>query len=282
MTYAPKSLLDLRRYLMPLTALSAPNLGIVGDAAHAKRSSYHNGKDRMLNRLATDYTAKTARDRAGLTNAASALDIGNHKRLRALSLYLVEQAQGDAPGTSDIRDIIYTPDGSTVLRWDRERGRTSEPRTGEADNSHLFHTHISYYRDSEGRDKIAPFRPFYETVIPDTSTGDDMGLKVTAEGTVESGILRTTTDTDAIALHDRSRNPLPSGAVRQALGVYLRDIDNAKGYVITEGGVPSWASATAGTFTPDAPTVPNPPDCAAEVAAAVAADRKLARVTWPT
>lgn len=104
------------------------------------------------------------------------------------------------------------------------------------------------------------------------STEEEMGLKVTAEGLVQSGILRTTVASDAIALHDRSRDPLPAGAVRQALAVFLRDFDQAPGYVITEGGVPSWASATAGTFTPDAPS-----DCAD----AIKADRAKARILYP-
>lgn len=164
MTYAPGMLLGLRSYLAGRTGLSPVSLGIVGDAAHARRASYHNGRDRILayNRLATDYSARTARDRAGLTNAASALDIGNFPRLRAMSIDLVAQARRNAPGTSDIREIIYTPDGRTVLRWDRQRGIRSLPQPGEADNSHLAHTHISYYRDSERRSKLAPFRAFFE------------------------------------------------------------------------------------------------------------------------
>jgi hypothetical protein len=165
-SYTPGQLYELRKYLLPRTGLSSVSLGIVGDAAHQRRASYHNGWDAVLRygrTAATDYSIRTARDRAlPRTFAAMALDIGNFSRLRSLSVHLVAQARRNAPGTSDMREIIYSPDGRTVWRWDRQRGYSSAPRTGEADSSHLWHTHISWYRDSEKRPKIAPFKAFFE------------------------------------------------------------------------------------------------------------------------
>jgi hypothetical protein len=155
---------------MAQTGLSAGNLGVVGDAAHAIRATYHNGRDRFLasglDTCAENYTICTGRDRAGLTNAAAAIDIGNHGGLRALSRWLVGRARSNAPGTRDIREIIYSPDGRQVLRWDRERGIESLPKTGEADDTHRWHTHVSFYRDSELRDKVGIFRPYYEPLVP--------------------------------------------------------------------------------------------------------------------
>lgn len=169
MTFAPASLLALRSFLHPLTGLSAVSLGIVGDTAHAaKGTSYHLGADDLS---ATAYSRQTARDVAGLSNAASAIDIGTFPRLRAMSMWLVVQARQNAPGTSDMREIIYSPDGVNVLRWDRERGYASVPKTGEADDSHRSHTHISWYRDAEKRDHVVAFRPFF-VPIPDTATED--------------------------------------------------------------------------------------------------------------
>ena len=168
MSYAPPTISAVRAYLMGKTSLSPSSLGIVGDAAHQRRASYHNGQDaitRYGRTAANDYSIRTSRDRKPyLTNAASALDIGNFPRLRNLSMSLVAQARTGKPGTRDIREIIFSPDGRRVLRWDRERGQTSFPREGEADNSHLWHTHISWYRDSEQRDKLAPFKAFFEPV----------------------------------------------------------------------------------------------------------------------
>jgi hypothetical protein len=142
----------------------------VGDAAHQRRPSYHNGQDAITRYgriAATDYTIRTSRDREPwLSNAASALDIGNFSRngktLRGLSMSLVAQARAGLPGTQDMREIIYSPDGIVVMRWDRERGYSSMPRAGEADASHRWHTHVSWYRDSEYRHKLAPFRHYFE------------------------------------------------------------------------------------------------------------------------
>ena len=146
------------------TAQGGVNLGVVGDTAHiGKGVSYHLGQDQ----LSPDaYSIKTARDKAGLSDAASAIDLGkldgSLANLQAFSRDFVERARADGPGFSDIREIIYSPDGKTVLRWDRERGAASEPRPGEADDSHLTHTHISWYRDAEKRDHTIAFRPYFE------------------------------------------------------------------------------------------------------------------------
>lgn len=184
MTYAPASISQLATFWRREGGV---NLGIVGDARHASRPSYHNGRDRIVaySRLNTDYTAMNVRDRSGLTNAASAIDLGalqggfNH--LRAFSVWLVGQCRINAPGTPDIREVIYTRDGDTVLRWDRERGVKSLPKAGEADRSHLWHTHISFYRDSEKRAKTQIFAPYFADPLPDTSTEEEVVIVVTIE-----------------------------------------------------------------------------------------------------
>lgn len=184
MTYAPASITALATLWQ---REGGRNLGIVGDSRHASRASYHNGRDRMVayNRLHTDYTAMNVRDRSGLTNAASAIDLGTlqggYKDLRTFSVWLVGRCRTNAPGTSDIREVIYTRDGSTVLRYDRERGVKSLPKAGEADRSHLWHTHISFYRDSEKRSKTGIFAPYFADPLPDTSTEEEVVIVVTIE-----------------------------------------------------------------------------------------------------
>ena len=159
-TFAPPPIRALAAYWV---AHGGINSGIVGDASHvATGTSYHLGKSA----LALDaYSRQTTRDKAGLSEAASALDLGqtNKVELRKFSSWLVAQGQANAPGTSDIREIIYSPDGIEVHRWDRERGYASGTMTGpgQGDDSHLWHTHISFYRDSEFRDKLILFTPYY-------------------------------------------------------------------------------------------------------------------------
>ncbi len=172
MTFAP---LTLQALASLWTGHGGVNLGIVGDTAHLDRGvSYHLGKQDLL---PDAYSIKTARDKAGLSNAASAIDLGklggSYVGLRAFSVWLVAQARTDGPGTGDMREIIYSPDGQTVLRWDRERGYASAPQTGEADTSHLTHTHISWYRDAETRDHRTAFLPYFQeaSVLPIKTDG---------------------------------------------------------------------------------------------------------------
>jgi len=162
-TYASHTLTELARYWV---SHGGVNLGIVGDTRHvALGRSYHLGRSSLT---ADAYSRTTHRDRAGLTEAASAIDLGklggSFPALRKFSLWLVKRCQSNAPGTQDIREVIYSPDGHVVLRWDRERGLASEPRPGEADVSHLGHTHVSWYRDSEKRAKVGAFAPYFAPV----------------------------------------------------------------------------------------------------------------------
>ncbi|HEY9415352.1 MAG TPA: hypothetical protein VIQ30_11380, partial [Pseudonocardia sp.] len=173
-TTAPDNLLAARRLLLdhldmhPGKVVSADldpaEVGIVGDPNH--RGGYHCGSDRVVPR---DYSViESARDRTGLAKWASALDVGTFsvtvagKRhdLPSFSVWLVAQCKAGTPDTRDIREVIYSPDGKTVKRWDRLGKRTT------GDSSHLFHTHISYFRDSTkaGRDQTPLFRRYLTTI----------------------------------------------------------------------------------------------------------------------
>ena len=164
-TYNPKALQDLGAFWKKQGGV---NLGVVGNAAHTK--GYHLGKDRIFDGSGPgigyqDYSVQTSRDKIGLTNAAAGIDLGklngSYANLRTFSKWLVAQARKNATGTNQMREIIYSPDGRTVLRWDRQRGYASAPRTGEADASHLTHTHISWYRDTEKQDHRPIFAPYF-------------------------------------------------------------------------------------------------------------------------
>lgn len=157
MTYAPTRLLELRQYLKQWTGLSDNALGIIGDENH--NGGYHHGWNdrRIVNGNTADYSwNESTRDGSHRTNAAAAIDIGLFSRLRELSNWLVGQCEAQAPDTQDIRSIIYSPDGKVVKRWDRLRRRDT------GDSSHLTHTHVSFFRDAEAREKISPFRRFFE------------------------------------------------------------------------------------------------------------------------
>ena len=174
MTYAPQSLKDDRAWLIDTldmhpgsssypADLDPAEVGIVGSTAHVKTgTSYHLGKSQLK---AGAYSAVTTRDRAGLTDAASALDVGQFAysaggrtwTQRDLAVWCVAQCRDAARDALDIREIIYSPDGKTVWRWDQQRGQASAPTLG-GDLSHLTHDHFSRYRDAETR----PLRPLFQ------------------------------------------------------------------------------------------------------------------------
>lgn len=161
MTYAPKTIVDLQHFMRGKTGLPWVSLGIIGSASHKRAgTSYHLGKDdlKMYKRPYSVY--ESPRDLAGLSDAASALDVGYFSGsgfdLREMSLWIVAECEAGAPDTLDIREIIYSPDGETVLRWDREGERDS------GDDSHESHTHFSWHRDAEHRDKIGVFKRYFD------------------------------------------------------------------------------------------------------------------------
>lgn len=152
MSYAPQKLLDAREYLLDKTGLPDAGIGIVGDKGHTY--GYHLGKDRIRS---GDYSASLSRDKAGLSNGAAALDIGNFSKLVALTAFLVAEAKaGRAP---DIREIIGPKSDGRAYRWDFHDDEIEKRSDGD---SHEWHIHISYYRDSERRDKTDLFRKFFE------------------------------------------------------------------------------------------------------------------------
>lgn len=157
MSYAPARLLELRRYLMVKTGLPVNSLGIVGDSDHD--GGYHCGWDRrrIRNGVLRDYSwQESTRDSSHRTDAARAIDIGLFDQLREMTKWIVAECERGAPDTQDIRSIIYSPDGQTVVRWDRLRLH------GGGDPSHRTHDHYSFFADAEDRDKTAVFKRFFK------------------------------------------------------------------------------------------------------------------------
>lgn len=179
MTVVGVKLREWREYIKGQDAdLDNFEVGTAGGPAHvAEGTSYHLGKD-QLKMGKNPYSARTARDKAGLANPetanlASAGDVDDDlDELRDMSVWIVGECRkpNPHPDTLDIREIIYSPDGVTVFTWDREQGQTSPPqRRGSA--SHKTHTHFSWYRDSGLRDKTGVFRRYFNR---NNTGGSDM------------------------------------------------------------------------------------------------------------
>lgn len=276
MTFAPASITAAMKVW---TSNGGVNLGIVGNTAHTK--GYHLGKDRIYDGSGpgvgdSDYSVKLARDKAGLSNAASAMDLGrlngSLKGLQKYSNWLVAQCKAGAPGTKDVREVIFSPDGTAVKRWDNHakvlyNGGTG---TGQGDDSHRTHTHISFYRDSENRDKTILFTAFFAPTQP--PTGDDMpamksylpGYTVKLKGT--SNVRKEPKLTGALV------RTVPSGSTETwaITGIVTGDKDTDGGCTTTDWFV-RWFNNqweyTSGCNIIEGPTAPSggtpiPPDAA--------------------
>jgi len=132
MTRAPKSIKELAALWVDQ---GGRNLGIVGDTKHKQRgTSYHLGRGDLKDGA---YSVTLKRDRKGLSEAASALDLGKLDgrigKLRKFSNWLVDQAEAGL--TPDIREIIWSPDGNEVRRWDSHLDRVIVSLRRHKDNT---------------------------------------------------------------------------------------------------------------------------------------------------
>lgn len=153
MTFAPDDLKAVQQYCHDQTGQDWASLGITHSTPQG--GGYHEGRDLLAEAgrapgpqyPQSDYSyAESNRDLAGMSNAASAFDLGgNFPRFREITLAVVAACARGDNRCRDVREVIYTPDGRTVKRWDRLGKRAG------GDDSHLSHTHVSFFRDSEGR-----------------------------------------------------------------------------------------------------------------------------------
>jgi hypothetical protein len=251
-TYAPTTLVALGTFWAENDGIM---LGVVGTQKHC--AGYHLGKARIYSdcackpdgtcepgRRANDYSVTNARDKAGLTNAASAIDLGrldgSLPKLYAFSRWLVNQCLGGVAGSRDVREIIYSPDGKRVQRFSGIDGNIhSGP--GNGDQSHLMHTHISYFRDSEKRDKRPLFAPYFAPPEPEEPDVPGLGIKSTDSNA--RGIVTVKADAphSIIRVRDGERIPVPAGQKRAVIckAALLAPLDKAagdrtNGYLIAE------------------------------------------------
>lgn len=179
MAYTPQTIHDLRKYLIEKTGRDPKFFSVARTCADStgqrKFRGYHLGKDQIESPcgqgIARDYSTRRKRDRRGLTDARSALDINlATKDEKALIEYLLQQP---ATALMDIREFIGPNAEGRGTRYARENDW--EPEVYPEGNSHEWHVHISWLRDSEFRDKIALFEGLYgpRNAIPDADPVDE-------------------------------------------------------------------------------------------------------------
>lgn len=184
MTYVPPKLAEVQDYMQVKTGLPLAFLGIYPDQNHD--GGYHCGWDRRRTTSSgalDDYAwDESPRDWNHKTDAARAFDCGQFDRLAEMSVWIVQQCEAGAPDTLDIREVIYSPDGKIVLRWDRLGIRDT------GDSSHLSHTHFSWFADAEASDKLPLFQRFFGD---DVSRNTDWRLQEIIAGKEEIVVPQT-------------------------------------------------------------------------------------------
>jgi hypothetical protein len=249
MSNNPPTLVALGNYVV---AVGWTNSGVVGNI-ETHCGGYHLGKDRIFGPCACkpkpdgickpgrgqdDRSVKLARDVVGLSDSASAFDLGpidDHSlpQLRALSDWIVQECRKSAPDTLDIREIIFTPSrfpapGGTVHTWDRQLGVTSQPVVA-GDATHLTHTHFSFYRNSEAADKTGPFRRYFSEVAMNKITDKSLRLVDVAAGTAQFA-LDGVTPAGKSDVRLETASPFACGALR---AVYISKGDGTTSLVLT-------------------------------------------------
>lgn len=167
MSVAPENLKAVRRYIAEKAGVPISNMGI--RSARSARG-YHAGKSQIFGpsgRGNKDYSVKHPRDKAGLSEASSAIDIklpykGVDSPLRRLTAHLVAGAKsGDFPS---ITEVIGPDSTGKANYWSTATGWLPKPQWAPA--SHEWHIHLGFFRDTEFEDKVVIFQPFFEGAPP--------------------------------------------------------------------------------------------------------------------
>lgn len=227
-SYVPPALHELREYLKPKTGLDNISIGIVNNETDA---SYHHGWSQR-DTDGSDYSwDESPRDWTHKTNAARALDIGMFDRLRELSLWLVGECQRGAPDCADIREIIYSPDGKVVKRWDRLGIRTT------GGSSHLTHTHVSWFADAEHNSKVGPFKRFF---------GDDTDMDPNQDAALKAMVyMKPTFDVDENGDGQLENRPVPFTNAINDLAAAVAELKETQSIAVVDQDAVNAAVAAA-------------------------------------
>ena len=140
--------------IYPLVDKVVPSMevsGIVGDTNHG--SGYHRSRNGLKAQgNAGDYSIQLPADKRGDGNACTAIDLKFSARdMRLVTARLMTAFKPDAQGNYDpriepCREFFGTLNGTSVTGWNRaQTGRPVGYVT--SDDSHLWHVHISVFRD---------------------------------------------------------------------------------------------------------------------------------------
>jgi hypothetical protein len=125
---------------------------------------------------ADDYSVVLAQDKKGADDCASALDVTMPPDLmKEVSARLLAAGKADDPRLHALREFFGTIDGVRVTGWDRHNPDDAHDDTPtSSDDSHLFHVHLSFYREfADDADALLPIASVF-TGEDDMPTADEI------------------------------------------------------------------------------------------------------------
>jgi hypothetical protein len=185
-SYAPQTLIDLRRFLVAQTDLAGKNFSIRGFCGKKRVWGYHLGQSDIYSRCGygkRDYSIQHRRNRLGLTNASAGFDIRlPQAKLRKLTAYLVAQGKAGwrdpSSGKTLLFEVIGPNERGVATRWAKDTGW--QPTDGR--NDHEWHVHIGFWRDTEHIDKRPLFAAFFNVATPEPEQPQEPDLPIKPEG----------------------------------------------------------------------------------------------------
>lgn len=141
-------------------------IGIKGDQSHTY--GYHRSRN-WINESGQgrdDYSNQLAKDLSGDGNWLAALDVSlDPPHMKSTTARLVNALKARDPRMASVREVFGTLDGNNVTAWDASsNGYTT------ADDSHLSHVHMSFYRSMANNDHSGILN-----VIKGDTVADDYG-----------------------------------------------------------------------------------------------------------
>lgn len=149
-TLSPPNLFKMYGLLDPY--LSSLRIGgIVGDTRHVAGGGYHISREDLRSHgQGGDYSIQAPADNRGGSDYAAAIDLSlNPQQMVLVSKRLKKAFDEDDDRIDCLREFIGTVDNRNVCGWNRYRTgrRTGWYSSGYSESSHLWHVHLSFFRD---------------------------------------------------------------------------------------------------------------------------------------
>src|SRR5690606_15357818 len=113
---------------------------------YAGKPGYHSSREENLARWPGNYSIRLALDKQGPADKAAAIDYTmSDSEMRRRTRYLADAAARNDPRLAAVREFYGTLDSRTVFGRIKD-SRNGPWRSSTADNSHLWHIHISIFR----------------------------------------------------------------------------------------------------------------------------------------